>query len=545
MKNKLNVGRRHFLAVSASAALATLYLGAKNVLARKSAVQNQGSKEVVANARLGINLAGIADWSTEQPFVDFFYMSRDWISQIKGGDWGTGPALALDEHGWVKHLAKNCYATRIICSLEGKQYPSGDYVILYDGEGALTFSNGTVIAHKASLENKSGRIVLRVDAAKGPLFLEIHKINQQNYLRNIRVILPGFELTYQSNPWHPDFLKRWSGIACLRFMDFMATNNSDQIKWSDRPKVTDASYASKGVPLELLVDLANRLNTDAWFCMPHQADDDYVKQFALYVKQNMKPELHAWVEYSNEVWNGTFDQNDYAGKAGQRLKFADKPWEAAWKFNAYRSVQIFKIWTEVYGGHERLIRVLASQAASAYVSDQILSFQDAASNADVLAIAPYVALSVPPTAEDGITEKEVASWSLDKLFDHIHKVSLPESEKWIGQNKKVADQYGLKLVAYEAGQHLVGIAGAENNEKLTKLFLQANADARMGEVYAQNLAMWERLGGDLICSFHSMSNWSKWGSWGLLRNYGDLPASSPKFMASIKWAISRGQKMAY
>lgn len=537
MKNKLNIGRRNFLAVSASAALATLYLGVRGVLAKKSEAHSPASKAPVANARLGINLAGIADWSTEQPFVDFFHMSRDWISQVKSGAWGTGPALELDEHGWIKRLAKDCHATSVICSLEGNQYPSGEYVILYEGEGTLTFSNGAV------LENKSGRMVLRVDAAKGPLFLELHKTNPQNYIRNIRVILPGFEQTYQSNPWHPNFLKRWSGIACLRYMDFMQINNSTQVKWTDRPQVTDANYSSKGVPLELLVDLANRLNTDAWFCIPHQADDDYVKQFALYVKKNLKPELRAWVEYSNEVWNGGFDQNDYAGKAGQRLRFADKLWEAAWKYNAYRSVQIFKIWAEVYGGHDQLIRVLASQAASAYVSDQILNFQNAAASADVLAIAPYVALSVPLTAEDGITEKAVASWSFDNLFDHINSVALPESAKWIKNSKEVADQYGLKLVAYEAGQHLVGIAGAENNEKLTQLFLKANADSRMGEVYAQNLAMWERLGGDLICSFNSMSGWSKWGSWGLLRNYGDSSTNSPKFMASIKWAISRGQKM--
>jgi len=537
MINLFNLGRRNFLAVSA-AAFATLYLGAKSGIVKKSEINNFAN-HTEPNARLGINLAGIADWGTEHPFVDFFHMSREWISQTKGGDWGTGPALEIDERGWIKRLAKSCYATRVICSLEGNQYPSGDYAILYDGEGELAYSNGTII------DSRAGKMVLRVDAAKGPLFLEIHKTNPQNYIRNIRIILPGYEKVYQNDPWHPDFLKRWSGIACLRFMDFMGTNNSAQIKWVDRPKLTDASYATKGVPLELMIDLANRLNADAWFCMPHQADDDYVNQFARYVKQNLKPELRAWVEYSNEVWNSIFDQNDYAGKAGQRLKFADKPWEATWKFNAYRSVQIFKIWTEVYGGHERFVRVLASQAASAYVSDQILSFQNAADSADVLAVAPYVSLNVSPDSEEGITEKAVASWSLDKLFDHLNKVALPEAEKWIIHSNKVADQYGLKLVAYEAGQHLVGIAGAENNEKLTQLFLKANADTRMGDIYSRILTTWERQGGDLICCFHSMSGWSKWGSWGLLRNYGDSPASSPKFMASVKWAISRGQKMTY
>ena len=32
------------------------------------------------------------------------------------------------------------------------------------------------------------------------------------------------------------------------------------------------------------------------------------------------------------------------------------------------------------------------------------------------------------------------------------------------QQKKVADKYGLKLVAYEGGQHMVGVTGGENNE---------------------------------------------------------------------------------
>jgi len=530
---KININRRNFLVVSASSAIAALFVSAKGAIANDA----ETTKVVTANARLGMNLAGIVDWNTEQPFVDFFHMSRDWVSQPKKGAWGTGPKLTLDENGWIKSLEKGCYATRIICSLEDNQYPSGDYVILYDGEGEIAPTNGFI------KENKAGRMVLKVNAAKGPFFININKTNPQNYIRNIRVILPGYEHTYQSNPWHPDFLKRWSGIACLRFMDFMQTNHSTQIKWEDRPKVSDASYTNIGVPLELMVDLANRLNTDAWFCMPHQADDDYVRQFALYVKKNLKSELRAWVEYSNEVWNGGFKQNKFAAKAGQALNFADKPWEAAWKFNAYRSVQIFNIWIEVYGGHEQFIRVLASQASEEYVSDQILSFQKAASSADVLAIAPYVALSVPPEAKNGITEKVVETWNLDKLFDHINKVALSESAKAIKNSKRVADKYGLKLVAYEAGQHLVGIEGAENNEKITKLFLDANADARMGEVYAKYLATWTQLGGDLICSYNSVSRWSKWGSWGLLSHYSDLPANSPKFMASIKWAVSRGQKM--
>lgn len=103
--------------------------------------------------------------------------------------------------------------------------------------------------------------------------------------------------------------------------------------------------------------------------------------------------------------------------------------------------------------------------------------------------------------------------------------------------------YGLKLVAYESGQHLVGVNGGENNKKLTDLFKQANADARMGKIYQNNLSHWKQAGGDLICSFNSMGPWSKWGSWGLLQNTMDDPKKSAKFSAIVAWAKAQGQQM--
>jgi len=111
------------------------------------------------------------------------------------------------------------------------------------------------------------------------------------------------------------------------------------------------------------------LKADAWFCMPHMADDDFVYRFAKVVKEKLDPSLKVYVEYSNEVWNGIFPQHRYAAEQGQKLGFGEKPWEAAWRYTAYRSVQIFRIWEEVFGGTKRLVRVLPSQAANPYVSE--------------------------------------------------------------------------------------------------------------------------------------------------------------------------------
>ncbi len=486
--------------------------------------------------RLGTNLSGPADWNTELPFVDVFRLSRQWISQKKGQPWGKGPALALDENGYVTKLEPDCSAETLLCTIDGGHYPKGQYTVLYDGKGRLEFSNARLVS------SQPDRLVIEPNPERGAFFLRIVETDPSDYLRHIRVIMPGFETTYQQEPFHPAFLKRWQGMACLRFMDWMETNGSKIEKWSQRPTPQSATYAEKGVPIEVMIDLANRLKADPWFCMPHLADDDYVRNFASLVKEKLDPTLKVYVEYSNEVWNGQFEQSRYAGQQGQALKFAEKPWEAAWKFTAHRSVQIFAIWEAVFGGKDRLVRVIPSQAANTYVAEQILTFNDTYKNADALAIAPYISCNVPLRG-DRLSAEKVKDWTVDQALDYLQSEALPESIRWIQANKKTADKYKIKLIAYEGGQHMVGVGGAENDQNLTSLFHAANAHPRLGVIYQQHLDAWSSAGGDLFCHFSSVSNWSKWGSWGVYQYYDEDPAKSAKYMALIKWAKQQGQSV--
>jgi hypothetical protein len=449
----------------------------------------------------------------------------------------------LDENGWVKKLEIGCRATKILCGGDEVEYPSGTYVMLFEGEGEIELHADVGVVKKAG----KGRLEIDVASFKGMFAIDLIATNPNDYMRNIRVIAPGLEESYQTNPWHPHFLNRWSGVSCIRVMDMMATNHSTQSSWENRPKPNDATFTEKGVPVELLIDLANRLKTDIWFCMPHLATDEYIKQFATIVKNNLNPTLHAWVEYSNEIWNGAFDQYDYAAEQGTKLNFGNNPWEASFHFNAKRSVEIFKIWEAIYGGREHFISVIASQAANEWLADQLLSAPEVTAHVDVLAIAPYVSLNVyaDNTDEPHLSAKKVAKWDMDKLFNYINTVALPESRQWIQNNKKVADAYGVKLVAYEAGQHLVGVGEAEKNQQLSRLFIKANQDQRMGDVYAKHLNDWEMLGGDLMCLFSSTEIWSQYGSWGLLQQYNEKASNSPKFKAVMDWAKSRGQKVSY
>jgi hypothetical protein len=482
-----------------------------------------------------MNLAGPADWNTELPFVDVFRLSRAWISQRQGQPWGKGPELQLDERGWVKALEPECWAETPLCTIDGGHYPSGRYTVLYEGKGRLE------VVHAAKVAERSpGRLLLDVDATKGGFFLQVRETDPADPVRNLRVVMPGFAETYESNPWHPAFLRRWQGFAVLRFMDFMQTNGSEVKTWADRPALADATCTRKGVPLELLCDLCNRLDADAWFCLPHQADDEYVRHFARQAKTLLEPERRVYIEYSNEVWNSMFAQSRWAGQKGIELGFAEKSWEAAWRYTAFRSVQIFRIWEEEFGGRERLVRVLPSQAANAYVSERIVEFQDAYKSADVLAIAPYVGMNVKP--DDAAA---VLALGLDGVFGRLREQILPETVEWLRKQQAVAQKCGLKLVAYEGGQHLVGVQGGENNADLTDLFQRANRDPRMGQLYTAYLDAWAAAGGDLFCVFSSVGRWSKWGSWGLLEHYDDPPVTQPKFTAVMDWAGKHGQKVAW
>lgn len=481
-----------------------------------------------SQSRLGMNLSGIVDWNTEHPFVDVFRSSRTWISQKRGEAWGKGPKLELDARGWVKRLEPDCYAETLV--LTGGHAPSGDYICLYEGDGQVEFGgSGKVISREA------GRIVVRVDGRKEATFLSVRKTNPGNPVRNIRFIMPGFEKRHTER-FAPVFLERWRGFNTFRFMDWMDTNGSRQRDWSDRPMMDDATWSTKGVPVEVMVSLCNRLKVNPWFCMPHLATDDYVRQFAAMVRRQLDPALKVYIEYSNELWNGMFEQHRYAEEQGKRLGLGprDRPWEGAALFHARRSMEIFRIWEEAFGGRDRLVRVIAWQAAGgAYWTDNmLLAQQDTARHCDALAIAPYISFMPSPESRN-FKSDEVAKWSVEQVLDRVETNALPECIAWMITHKAVADKYRLKLLCYEAGQHLVGVGGGENSEALTKLLIAANHHPRMGAIYTRYLDAWRDAGGDLMCIFSSIATSSKWGSWGLLE--GADETRSPKFDAVMEW----------
>jgi hypothetical protein len=532
----MKVSRRAMVVAGGGLVAAALGVRAVRRARRRAAAAVPPPPPTPGQARLGINLAAPTDYNSELPFIDVFRTARDWLSQREGGSFGEGPVLDFDPQGWVTRLQPGCWAETILLTGLGElgHTPPGLYTILYEGQGRLELWGG-------ELEVKSdrpGRMQVQLQKNSDPFYLRVRETKPGNHLRNIRVLLPGFAEKQPAGPWNPSLLARWKGVAAVRFMDFMLTNGSATRSWGQRPKVEDATFSRRGVPVELMVDLANRLGADPWFCMPHMADDEYVRSFARLVKERLQPARKVYLEYSNEVWNGMFPQSAYATQQGQRRQLGERPWEAAWGWVAHRSMQMFRIWEEVMG-RQRLVRVLASQAGSIGVAEYMLGVRDAVASTDALAIAPYFGSAVD---QEGAAKMRAVS--VDDVLAHLEK-NLEEAIGYVREHKRLADKHGLRLVAYEGGQHLVGIQGAENDERLARLFNETNRHPRMGALYDKYYAAWTQAGGDLLCHFSSVSVWSKWGSWGLLQFQDEDPRQSPKFMATMKWARSRRQQVGF
>jgi hypothetical protein len=466
-------------------------------------------------------------WSSEIVFVDLFKHSQTFKSQASDANYGQGGPLDLTETGWVRSLgADGQFADSIILSQPKLGYPGGVYTCLYDGQGKIAFAYGTQV-----VEERPGQIRVNVKAEQNLLTLRVTETNPADPVRNIRVILPGFEDTYKDAPFHPEFLKRWEKFKVLRFMDLQCTNNSGQVNWSDRPTPDMQTQGSEaGVALEYLIQLANTLDADPWFCMPHQATDDYVRPFARMVKAQLDPNLKVYIEYSNECWNGIFGQARYCRDKGKTLGLSDNDFQAQLRYYSRRSVEIFKIWEEVFTGTDRLVRVLAAQSANPWTSGQVIDFEEAYKHADVLAVAPYFGNALG----DPKTQNEVAQMTVDQVLDKC-AAHIKENDKTIAEQARVAKERGLRLVAYEAGQHLVGYSGAENNKPLEDLFHAANRHPRMKDLYLDYLNGWRQSGGTLAVMFSSTSTWSKWGSWGLIEHHGQPTAEAPKYQAVIEF----------
>ncbi len=503
---------------------------------------------------LGINSNEVMDDDASIPFIDIFKTS---LPFEEARPWLTKGKIIYDENGWPKNLNGGQVGTRFLYKLPKNTVPEGHYTVLYDGEGILTYTDDATLVHR-----EKGKDTIRITAGKDNEFrvkLLIKHSNPDNYLRNIRVLLPGgicannpyrrvsnekqcrrsrylsFEDHHESLIFNPDYLDYMKDFKVIRFMNMSGITRNPLSQWDKRPKVNNATWAGKqgvrGAPIEIMVALANKLNADPWFNIPHKANNDFVRRYAHYVKNNLKPGLKAYVEYTNEAWNTIFDQAHYVKDQGERLGLDDDRDKGGYKYFSLRSVQIFDMWEQAFGGTDRIVRVMGSWAGWTRVSEMLLSYRNAYKKTDAIAIAPYFF----PSLKSSKKARSVAQL-FQLMYDPKEKYSIPKVLGYIHKNAQTAKKFGVDMIAYEGGQHLVDWKSRNITSHPTKLMIAANRDWRMAKAYSDFLQGWRDNEGKLFVNFSAPRTYQWFGSWGTKEYISQPISQAPKHRALLQFS---------
>lgn len=561
------------------------------------------------NAPIGANLNAINDFSDEFPFVNLMKSARDWIPGNANGCFdcrnpgGNAACLApnacpvainVDADGYPSSLLANQVLTSIVHagSTPGR-LASGLYTIRFSGQGTLQLLGMNQVSQSA------GEIVANLASSSGNnIGLRLTATTPGNALRNIQILPPGGVCSNDdrrscdigtpcggggscllftspgvadAQVFQPRFLRNYEPFRLLRYMDWMETNSSPVTNFGDYPTPTSAFWHR--VPPQILAALGNRLRSDIWINLPHRATDAFIDSFATVLRDNFTSDRRIYLEYSNENWNGIFQQNveiprafcpgflDLAagcqndgisgnGIACERdpitfsLGAAQAPcFEALVRAWGDRSVQIFARFDTVFGAtaRQRLVRVIAAQAANPDLGRQVMartvtgqSF-NVSTRTDVYASAPYIGTEYC-TPDNGINpvSSPLVYANVDAFLDHFSTSGMALAVSFMSGSRTMVNSNfpGMRHIAYEGGQHLAGIAGFTFNSTCNSIFDAANRHPRMEGIYETYWSNW-RQNGDEFAHFYTVGRYGPFGRWGLLEFQDQDVLTAPKYQALL------------
>ena len=501
----------------------------------------------LSDPTLAMNVAVVADWDTAKPFINLAHTMRSFFAIDRKGKKiprSDLPKDLYDKHGWVKFVPNEAKYIQTIWhwskALPGADEHIGHYVLTYEGEGDLTVDLDAKITSR-----RPGRIEFR-NVSGGPISLKITSTDpNQNgrYLRNIKLFRKKHEALYQAGAlFNPDWLKAVADAHQIRFMNWMKTNGSHQKQWDGRPRLDDATWSTgRGVPVEVMVRLANEIGADPWFTMPHMATPEYNRAFAEYVRDNLDPRLKAYVEFSNELWNTQFRQS-------LAMISEAKAMGGGMKNNgviALRARAVMQIWEDVFGdaSDKRIVRVLGSMKAVPDWTKRLLK-HDAppdlggksgklSDGFDVLAVASYIGGGrhmIGRMLEAWRAGPDNLNGRLKSIFeDPAYQSSPTIVAERLRYHAHLARKAGLKLIAYEGGQHLhaepVHRTGGIEFNRAIEAFVFSD---EMAAIYSDWWRAWRDIGDGPFMHFTAIGRSSKYGSWGLQRYLGE---ANPRWRA--------------
>lgn len=538
----------------------------------------------------------------------------------------VGASLTYSADGWPTSLPPNYYitvpslyyivdetlASPVTNASNVVKYMRGVYVLTWKGEATVTVTpspNLTDLSKFEILSSAANRIVFLVKSHDRYPAIRIQNINPANPLHSLRVWAPidegaGLSLTNASNLsigsiaastepalgadeplWHPKYIEAYQNhpAEVLRFMTWHRINDVEEVEpleWSDHPSlhsiaprlsVITSTYqrvAPEGTPYRFgssaayAISLANALNKDIWFNIPHTASDDFIKKLARFFSgqlggTRLNNGLKIWMEFSNELWNS---QESYVPqmtlakqKAADHFGVAIGSVSHAGDMHAWgsgnvqaRALKVFEDeWRLLGNSDASLVNVISGFAVNSSFNNKIIL---AAKEVDPLlpeafAITTYFGGSATDelyNAHAFGADPGVWPESLYKAAEKsLARMMLETSKQWKA-SVDVAASYGLPLVAYEGGQHILA-TGKGNwsnvaNRDFMRFIESLQEHEAMARLYSFGSALWSASGASMASHFLDINAFSYYGYFGLKRYLFQSNQQSSKTRSMLAWA---------
>jgi hypothetical protein len=464
--------------------------------------------------QLGINVASSIYFGRERTFANLAFGAGAWRDPLAG--WGDMVAAKLTADGYpieggvlpivVPQAVWQGKPTKITCT--------------WTGSGAVRFDGDTRaggFGHKGTFD-WPGRVGDKLPA----MMVAVTGIDPRKPFGNLDCREAGVRAAGVFDQRLVDDLKRFS---VLRFLDWSSANgNPAHVTWAGRTNPDRLTQGGQdGIALEHAIDLANAANADAWFTIPLNADDDYMRRAATLVRDRLSPAHRAYFELSNETWNFSFGAAGQLLNEGMAAKLSSDKYTNNLLRYAERSTGMFKILTEVFApAPARLVRTINVQNGNAWATEQIMTFRDTAKWVDAVASAPYF-------GHDFFSGPRATMTDLPTLFAELETGRAQTIDQAL-QQKAMATRFGKRFIAYEGGQHVIApAANAKTAEAMQRSPL-------MYATYQRYLADWRTRVGDTLVLYAATGGISQYGSWGIREYPGQPLEQAPKWRAALEYA---------
>jgi fibronectin type 3 domain-containing protein len=499
----------------------------------------------------------------------------DWVNLIQGiSAWntvGTEASVVLDASGWPMSDAGMDYDLRRNMPWRAPDAPAinediaGVYKLSFTGQATIVPNTeaavGGLLVQNQKYDTRKNQTTADIVLQPGHSLLQLQFLNTKRLpsdqpgtgFTNMRLIQPGYPTNTDQIFTRGTLNAYKQPFAAIRFLGPDAGNGYQTFfgssvvttTWQNRAQVTDAYQAglpsrntngnqSHGVAWEYMIMLANATHHDMWINIPDSADDDYVTQLANLIRngnqytRGLDPDLHVYVEYSNEVWNFGFQQYVY------NLIQANIEGITVDQRYMERTFQIAHIFESVFGatnGTGRVRPVALWQPETELTFFNTIGWEEQQSGLLAKNVLYGVGEAPYYSASDTST--------VDATFDTMWTGSDDTRRALIGW-QAVATYYGLREVSYEAGP---GSLAAGTGAFVIR-------DQRMiPSIKHQFLDNWFAVGGDVANYYAIRGNVSEFGDWMLVEDFEHL--GTPTYQAAVAVlnsqppAITAGQVLPF